>query len=201
MAKHDSIEKHFSNMEIWVRWDVTAISGILATMSRDELFTLLSSTSWETVKETTKSSPRRNESKQLFPQYLVKLKSSLHGMLQNVCGFKKWSAKFLREKSHSLKYKTQPLSDVSLGLKIWRWKEWYWKNVTRCLPCSCSFSLECPVEHPEQQSFHVREVSGTTEHNQPDTLGTSTATARVFPACSKHEVLGIHLTHPDGGLS
>lgn len=74
------------------------IRGILATVSRDELFTLLSSITWETVEKTTKSRPRRNESKQLFPEHLVKLKNSLHGMLQNVCGFKKQSAKLLREK-------------------------------------------------------------------------------------------------------
>lgn len=77
---------------------MTEISGTLATMNRDELFTLLSSTSWEMVEKTTKSRLRGNESKQLFPQHLVKLKNSLHGMLRNVCGFKKRSAKLLRGK-------------------------------------------------------------------------------------------------------
>lgn len=107
---------------------------------------------WETEKKTARGRLKPNKSKQLFPQHLVKLRNSLLGMLRSVCGFKKWWAKFIRKKKKSLNTKHHLCLMCLRALKCWRLREWCWKNVTRFLPCCCSFSLAYPVDHRQWQS-------------------------------------------------
>lgn len=136
------------------------------------------------LEKTTKSRLRRNESKAL-PRALGEAKEFLAWDAAKCMGIQKVISQTPQRKNATpLNTKHNLCLMCVWALKCWRSKEWYWKNVTRCLPCCFSFPLECPVDHHQCLSYHIREVFGTTQHNQPDIMGTTTATARV---CSQPE--------------